>query len=100
VTKHYWHSYEFRFLRYTAGHYPKTYQRVGKQLEELGIFKDRELDNKEQLKREFFAIIAAMPPHVVPFAPYGNNKKWREIDWYKTYQALFESNFTSCPVGD
>ncbi len=99
----YWHSYEFRFLREIQARYPKTYQKVGRQLEANGIFDHRKSKpnnppTKEELQAEFFAILAAMPPHIIPFEKMGNPTQWKDINWLKTYQCLFESNFTSCPL--
>ena len=92
MTKHYWHSTEFKhILRGVASRYPKTYQRIGRQLEANGIFKYRGLNRqptKEELQKEFFAFVAAMPPHIIPFYSFGNDKKWQEIDWFKTYQLI------------
>ena len=89
----YWHSHEFRhMLRGVASRYPKTYQKVGRHLEEIGIYKNREsIGNEgEELKREFFAIVSAMPCHIIPNADMGNDKQWKDIDWYETYKYIFE----------
>ena len=96
----YWHSYEFRhMLRGIASRYPKTYQKVGRQLEENGIYVYREVLGKTEwaLKREFFAIISVMPADVIPYAEMGDTRQWKEFDWYKTYKYIFKEEEPDVP---
>ena len=98
----YWHSYTFRhLLRGIAARYPKTYKKVGTQLHINGVFKHRVLrpdddPTREELLREFLAFVAAMPPHIIPYSDFGDNRQWHEINWLKEYKSYLKD----IPVND
>jgi len=85
MTKIYWHNHEFRFeLRQIQARYPKTYQKVGKILQEQGVLeynKDWKNQTKQDVLREWLSILQYMPKHVIPYGPMGDDRKWGEIDW-------------------
>ena len=73
----YWHDYSLRFpLREVAAIYPKTYQKVGEQLRELGLTSDEKSweESKKIVKKQWIATLAAMPPHVQPYKSMGDTK--------------------------
>ena len=76
ATMTYWHPYALRHpMREVAARYPITYRRVGEKVEALG------LDSSGDSYRIMVAILAAMPPHVVPYSQMGDDTPWGEIDW-------------------
>lgn len=67
-------------MREIAARYPITYRRVGEKIEALGYDLSTEPPPSET-HTMMFAILAAMPPHVVPYRSMGDDKTWGEIDW-------------------
>jgi len=67
-------------MREIAARYPVTYRRVGEKIEALGFDLSVEPTPKE-ICRMMTAILAAMPPHVVPYGSMGDDRAWSEIDW-------------------
>lgn len=89
----YWHDYSLRLpLREVAARYPKTYQKVGDQLREMGLTsegKNRE-ESKKIVQRQWIATLAAMPPHVQPYRNMGNEKTWAQQDWTSVFKKIEE----------
>tara|TARA_R100000655_G_scaffold55307_1_gene93353 strand:- start:14 stop:289 length:276 start_codon:yes stop_codon:yes gene_type:complete len=89
----YWHDYELRLpLREVATRYPKTYQKVGNQLRDMGLTSEglsRE-DSKQIVLKQWIATLAAMPPHVQPYKKMGCTKTWAQQDWTSVFEALAE----------
>ena len=81
----YWHHSALKTpLREIAAHYPVTYQRVGAQLRKMGLTWSEDMsreDSRNLAKRQWIATLAAMPPHVVPYAAYGDHRTWAQQDW-------------------
>jgi hypothetical protein len=76
ITMTYWHPHALRHpMREVAARYPITYRRVGEKVEALG------LDSSGDSYRIMVAILAAMPPHVIPYSQMGDDTPWGEIDW-------------------
>ena len=67
-------------MREIASRYPITYKKVGKKIEGLGYDLSVEPD-PHQVETMMLAILAAMPPHVIPYGSMGDNTPWGEIDW-------------------
>tara|TARA_R100001443_G_scaffold115497_2_gene133396 strand:- start:75 stop:359 length:285 start_codon:yes stop_codon:yes gene_type:complete len=87
----YWHDYALRYpLRAVAARYPKTYQKVGDQLRELGLTSDEKSweESKSILKKQWIATLAAMPPHVQPYKDMGDLKTWAQQDWTSVFTAI------------
>tara|TARA_B100000902_G_scaffold139955_1_gene138010 strand:- start:1894 stop:2178 length:285 start_codon:yes stop_codon:yes gene_type:complete len=87
----YWHDHSLRYpLREVAARYPKTYQKVGNQLRELGLTSDEKSreESKSILKKQWIAALAAMPPHVQPYKDMGDTKTWAQQDWTSVFTAI------------
>ena len=80
----YWHPYALRRpMREIAARYPVTYRKVGEAMTARGFDVDprgADLSASESF-RLFVAILAAMPPHVVPYGSMGDETPWGRIDW-------------------
>jgi hypothetical protein len=77
----YWHPYRLRRpMREIAARYPITYRRVGEKIEALGFDLTVE-PSKHDCYRMMLAILAAMPPHVIPYGSMGNDTPWALTDW-------------------
>ena len=74
-------------MREIAARYPITYRRVGEKLEALGFDLSAEF-TPETTYRMMVAILAAMPPRVVPFGSMGCDKTWAETDWSSFLEGL------------
>ena len=85
----YWHPWALRRpMREIASRYPTTYKKVGKTIESLGY--DLTVEPKAEVTyRMMIAILAAMPPHVVPYGSMGDNKSWGEINWQPFLDELY-----------
>jgi len=77
----YWHPYALRHvMREVASRYPITYHKVGESLAAKDF--DLHVEGSEaETYQMMVAILALMPPHVIPFGPMGDNTPWGEIDW-------------------
>ena len=62
----YWHDYSLRFpLREVAAIYPKTYQKVGEQLRELGLTSDEKVGkNPKKLSKSNGSQLWQQCPHM------------------------------------
>ena len=67
-------------MREIAARYPITYRRVGENIEALGFDLTVE-PSKGDCYRMMLAILAAMPPHVIPYGSMGNDTPWALTDW-------------------
>ena len=67
-------------MREIAARYPITYRRVGEKVEALGYDLSSE-PAPHHIHTMMFAILAAMPPHVIPYGSMGDDRTWGEIDW-------------------
>ena len=67
-------------MREIAARYPITYRRVGEKIEALGYDLSVE-PSPSDIHTMMIAILAAMPPHVIPYSSMGDNRTWGEIDW-------------------
>ena len=67
-------------MREIAARYPITYRRVGEKIEALGYDLSVE-PSPSHVHTMMIAILAAMPPHVIPYASMGDHRTWAEIDW-------------------
>ena len=67
-------------MREIASRYPITYRKVGKKVEALGYDLTAE-PKPHEIETMMLAILAAMPPHVIPYGSMGDNTPWGEIDW-------------------
>ncbi len=77
----YWHPWALRRpMREIASRYPITYKKVGKTIEALGFDTSVE-PSKPDCYRMMLAILAAMPPHVIPYGSMGNDTPWALTDW-------------------
>ena len=77
----YWHPWALRRpMREIASRYPITYKKVGKKIEALGYDLSVEPD-PHHVETMMVAILAAMPPHVIPYGSMGDDTPWGEIDW-------------------
>tara|TARA_B100001094_G_scaffold117303_1_gene113148 strand:- start:176 stop:748 length:573 start_codon:yes stop_codon:yes gene_type:complete len=83
-------------MREIAARYPVTYRRVGEKIEALGFDLSVESTPKETY-RMMTAILAAMPPHVVPYGSMGDDKTWAEIDWCEFMSDLSADASTDAP---
>ena len=80
----YWHPHALRRpMREIAARYPVTYRKVGEAMTAQGF--DVDLCRADwpaaESFRLFVAILAAMPPHVVPYGSMGDETPWGRIDW-------------------
>tara|TARA_Y100000004_G_C8878128_1_gene396398 strand:+ start:735 stop:1022 length:288 start_codon:yes stop_codon:yes gene_type:complete len=77
----YWHPFALRYpMREIAARYPITYKKVGETIEALGFDLTVE-PSKAECSRMMLAIIAAMPPHIIPYGSMGDDRPWALIDW-------------------
>ncbi len=85
----YWHPWALRRpMREIASRYPITYKRVGKTIEALGY--DLTIEPKAEVSyRMMISILAAMPPHVIPYGSMGDNKSWGEVNWEGFLEDLY-----------
>ena len=67
-------------MREIAARYPVTYRRVGDAVAARGLNFVGE-PSPPETRRIMLAIIAAMPPHVIPYGSMGDNTTWGLIDW-------------------
>lgn len=67
-------------MREIASRYPTTYKKVGEKIEALGYDLSIEPPPHHTLTM-MYAILAAMPPHVIPYGSMGDHRAWGEIDW-------------------
>ena len=67
-------------MREIAARYPVTYRRVGDAVAARGLDFVGE-PSPSETRRIMLAIIAAMPPHVIPYGSMGDNTPWGLIDW-------------------
>ena len=77
----YWHPWALRRpMREIAARYPITYKKVGKAVETLGFDLTVE-PSKADCYRMMLVILAAMPPHVIPYGSMGDDTPWALVDW-------------------
>ena len=77
----YWHPWALRRpMREIAARYPVIYQRVGRIVQARGFDCSIHADRSEP-RRVMLAILAAMPPHVIPYGSMGDDTPWGSIDW-------------------
>ena len=89
----YWHDHTLRLpLREVAARYPKTYQKVGDQLREMGLTSEGKSweESKKIVLKQWVATLAAMPPHVQQYKNMGNTKTWAQTDWTSLFKAIEE----------
>ena len=89
----YWHDHTLRYpLREVASMYPKTYQKVGDQLREMGLTSEGKSweDSKKIILKQWIATLEAMPSHVQPYKRMGNTKTWVQQDWTSIFKAIAE----------
>jgi|TARA_R100000479_G_scaffold32775_1_gene13296 hypothetical protein len=67
-------------MREIASRYPITYKKVGNTIEALGFDLTVE-PSKHDCYRMMLAILAAMPPHVIPYGSMGDDTPWALTDW-------------------
>ena len=67
-------------MREIASRYPITYKKVGNTIEALGFDLTVE-PSRHDCHRMMLAILAAMPPHVIPYGSMGNDTPWALTDW-------------------
>lgn len=92
LTVNYWHPFELRRpMREIAAFYPKTYQKVGAAIADLGydvLNTSSYSFSSDELQNMFLAILAAMPPHVKPYRSMGDETTWGDCDWTCLFQNL------------
>ena len=92
LTVNYWHPYELRRpMREVAAFYPKTYQKVGAAIADLGYDIPTTSNyslRSDELQKMFIAILALMPPHVKPYRSMGDDTTWGNCDWTYFFQDL------------
>lgn len=77
----YWHPWALRHpMREIAARYPVTYERVGRIIDAHGFDCTIHAPPSEP-RRVFIAILAAMPPHVIPYGSMEDDTPWGSIDW-------------------
>lgn len=77
----YWHPFALRRpLREIAARYPVTYRKVGELIAARGFNLTKESTPADTYEI-MVAILAAMPPHVIPYGPMGDDTPWGEINW-------------------
>ena len=67
-------------MREIAARYPVTYRRVGDVIAARGF----DLTNESTPADAYeimVAILATMPPHVIPYGPMGDDTPWGENNW-------------------
>tara|TARA_B100002019_G_scaffold192180_1_gene166205 strand:- start:582 stop:836 length:255 start_codon:yes stop_codon:yes gene_type:complete len=77
-------------MREIASRYPITYRKVGKIIEGLGFNTSVEPEPEVTL-RMMLAILAAMPPHIIPYGSMGNDTPWALTDWTSLFDELQEN---------
>ena len=86
-------------MREIASRYPVTYKKVGKKVEALGY--DLTVEPKPyEIETMMLAILAAMPPHVIPYGSMGDNTPWGEIDWRPFIADLRRAAFSHSVLED
>ena len=77
----YWHPYALRRpMREIASRYPITYRKVGEKFRAMGFSFQNE-PTKAETYQLMVAILAAMPPHVIPYGSMGDDTAWGEYNW-------------------
>jgi len=88
----YWHPYELKWvMRPIAHRYPKTYEKIGNVLLKKGFDVSNPATEipPAQTYRMWLAIMAAMPPHVIPNdRGEPDQTPWAEIDWERFTESL------------
>ena len=80
--KTYWHPYALRRpMREIASRYPITYRKVGEKVKAMGFDLQGE-PTKAETHQLMVAILAAMPPHVIPYGSMGDDTPWGEYNWF------------------
>lgn len=77
----YWHPFALRRpMREIAARYPITYRKVGETVAACGLACDVEppLEVSYQI---MIVILAAMPPHIIPYGSMGDDTPWSHTDW-------------------
>jgi hypothetical protein len=74
-------------MREIAARYPITYKKVGKTISALGFDTTAEPE-PEVTFRMMLAILASMPPHVIPYGSMGDDTPWAETDWSSLFDQL------------
>ena len=78
-------------MREVAAFYPKTYQKVGAAIADLGYDISTTSNysfSSDELQNMFLAILAVMPPHVKPYRSMGDETTWGNYDWTCFFQGL------------
>ena len=82
TSKTYWHPYALRRpMREIASRYPITYRKVGEKVRAMGFDFQNE-PTKAETHQLMVAILAAMPPHVIPYGSMGDDTPWGEYNWF------------------
>jgi hypothetical protein len=82
TSKTYWHPYALRRpMREIAARYPITYRKVGEKVRAMGFDFQNE-PSKAETHQLMVAILAAMPPHVIPYGSMGDDTPWGEYNWF------------------
>ena len=69
-------------MREIAARYPVTYRKVGEAVAARGLGLDpHHWPSSAENYQIMLAIIAAMPPHVIPYWQMGDDTPWALIDW-------------------
>ena len=77
----YWHPHALRRpMREIAARYPLTYRKVGEKMAARGFNLQGEV-SKAETYQLMLGILAAMPPHVIPYGSMGNDTPWALTDW-------------------
>ena len=77
----YWHPHALRRpMREIAARYPITYRKVGKKMAARGFNLQGEVSRAETYQL-MLGILAAMPPHVIPYGSMGDDTPWGEYNW-------------------
>ena len=77
----YWHPFALRRpMREIAARYPVTYRKVGEVIAARG-FNLTKATTPADTYEIMVAILAAMPPHVIPYGPMGDDTPWGENNW-------------------
>jgi len=86
-------------MREIAARYPITYRKVGKKVEALGYDLSTE-PPPHHIHTMMYAILAAMPPHVIPYGSMGDNRTWGEIDWREFIADLHADAYRAATAED
>ena len=77
----YWHPFALRHpMREVAARYPVTYRKIGEVIAARGLACDVE-PPPEVSYQIMIAIIAAMPPHIIPYGSMGDDTPWSHTEW-------------------